>query len=353
MRVGIAGAGILGQLLALVLMNAGWEATLFDFKTGENCSETAAGLLTPITELEKTELSIFKLGMEALTLHWPRLIQALKSKVYFKKRGSLMLSHYQDHADLNRAIRMISSKLSNDRFYKKLTAHEITELEPSLSKFQQAYYFPEEGQLDSQKLLEVLGRTLIKKNVTWHKNTFVYEVQPGKIVTQSKSYLFDLVLDCRGLGAKKTFKELRSVRGELIWLSLPKLNMTRPIRLMHPRYSLYIAPRPRNQYIIGASEIESEDTSPISVRTALELLTAAYSITPSFGEARIIKTATHCRPALADHLPKIKYCEGLLAINGLYRHGFLIAPTLAFEISQWIEKGMASVHYPELWEKAI
>ena len=143
---------------------------------------------------------------------------------------------------------------------------------------------------------------LCGKKIIWLKqlNQIVYL----HVIIQ---YLFDMVLDCRGLGAKSAFQDLRSVRGELIWLHAPDVNMTRPIRFLHPRYNLYIAPRPKHIYLIGASEIESDDMSHITVRTTLELLTAAYSVHPGFAEAQIIKTVTQCRPTLSHHLPKIKF----------------------------------------------
>ena len=88
--------------------------------------------------------------------------------------------------------------------------------------------------------------------------------------------------------------ELRGIRGELMWLHHPKIHIQHPVRLLHPRYKIYLSPRPDHIYIIGASEIESEDTSPISVKTMLELLSATYYIHPSFTEARLIKTMTNC-----------------------------------------------------------
>jgi glycine oxidase len=179
----------------------------------------------------------------------------------------------------------------------------------------------------------------------------VSAVQSNQITISDHVHSFDFVFDCRGLGARNIFQDLRSIRGELIWLHAPDVHITRPIRVMHPRYSLYVVPRPDNTYIIGASEIESADQSQISVRTTLELLTAACSLQANFQEARIIKTVTHCRPTLTNHLPKIKYADGFVALNGLYRHGYLIAPALVADIMRWIEGGMASLHYPALWEK--
>jgi glycine oxidase len=39
--------------------------------------------------------------------------------------------------------------------------------------------------------------------------------------------------------------------------------------------------------------------------------------------------STQCRPTLKDNLPEIRINKpGLMLINGLYRHGFLIAPAV-------------------------
>lgn len=350
MRAGIAGGGIMGQLLAFSLINAGWDVTLFDQGVTSNCSMAAAGLLTPIAELGKSDLIIFQLGEEALKVYWPTILNKLQKKVYFRQSGSLILSHPRDHSELKDFIHIIASKLRNDNFYQKLNHDEICQLEPEASKFNDGYYFANEGQIDSQMLLQVLENYLIEREIRWLKKTTVAAVRPGEISLIDKTFKFDLAFDCRGLGAKIEFKDLRGVRGELVWLEAPDVFITRPIRFLHPRYSLYIVPRADQIYLIGASEIESHDASNISVRTMLELLTAIYYVNSKFSEARIIKTVTQCRPTLSNHLPKIKYSDGLVVVNGLYRHGFLIAPTLAHEIMQWIQENKI-VRHMKLWEK--
>jgi len=72
----------------------------------------------------------------------------------------------------------------------------------------------------------------------------------------------------------------------------------------------------------------------------LELLSAAYTVHPGFGEARIMEVATQARPTLADNLPHIR-CAGprSVQINGLYRHGFLIAPAMLDAVMQWLHTG--------------
>ena len=108
----------------------------------------------------------------------------------------------------------------------------------------------------------------------------------------------------------------------------------RPVRLMHPRYQLYVAPRPNGEFVVGATELESEDAGPVTVRSVLELASALYSLHPAFGEARILRMSAALRPAFDDHLPKVEQQGGVWHINGLYRHGYLCAPALVDDLVQ-------------------
>jgi glycine oxidase len=365
MKIGIAGAGIMGRLLAFDLVNAGHEICLYDQNDIEanTCSMAAAGMLAPVTELEKSGQLIYELGIKSLNLHWPEIIRILGNQVYFKTLGSLVVAHPKDQAELLNFISQIDGRLPVSALYQDLDQQELAVLEPQLAKFQQAYYLPAEGQVDNQALMVALGNYLLEKKVEWRMNTRVVAIESHTIMNEKMPPLpnpllhlesdggegaehraFDLVFDCRGLGATETFKELQAVRGELIWLHAPDVKIKRPVRFMHPRYSLYIAPRPDNIYLIGASEIYAEDYSGISVRSMLELLTAAYYLHPGFAEARIIKTVTHCRPGLPDLLPKIKVSKDSIAINGLYRHGYLIAPAISAEILGYMKDGRNHDH---------
>lgn len=350
MKAGIVGGGIMGRLLAFLLVNNDWEVTVFDKNDINNCSMAAAGLLTPTAELENSTQLIYHLGVEASKSHWPDIIQHLQDDIYFQNRGSLMFAHSRDKSELSRLLTIISSKVSTNGIYHKLSHSQIKDLEPDIYKFEEGYFFPNEGQIDNQTLLVSLKKYLMNKNIRW-LDSFVSAVEPHKIYLSNAMFEFDVVFDCRGLGGKSYFADLRGIRGELIWLHNPDIHLKHPIRILHPRYKLYISPRPDHVYIIGASEIESEDSSSISVKTMLELLSAVYSLHPSFSEARVLKTITQCRPTLTNHLPKIKYTSGLLTVNGLYRHGFLIAPSLAEDIMRYLKQGTVAIHFPEIWEK--
>lgn len=353
MNAGIAGAGILGRLLALRLLEKGWKVTLFDSDSRDglsSCSYVAAGMLSPLSEIETAETKIFELGLRSMDL-WDKTLAQLRP-VYTRRTGSLLISHPQDMDELSRIKERFESKLHDSSLFQWRSALELAELEPGLGHWpRQGLFIPLEGQLDNRELLSALGETLTAQGAVWKEHVGVQSLEPGKIRLDNEDHAFDTVFDCRGMGAKADLPGLRGVRGELVYLHAPEVNLTRPIRLIHPRYRIYIVPRPGNVYVIGASQIESEDLSPISVRTLLELLSAAYSVHPEFAEARVLGTHVHCRPAFSDNLPRVYYGEGRVRVNGLYRHGFLVAPSLVEDVMRYLENGLEGLNNPELFLK--
>lgn len=349
MKIAIAGAGLLGRLLAFRLLESDrHEITLYDRdrRNGDqSCAMTAAGMISPYAEFEKSNAVIAKIGLRSLE-QWPLILDRLEASVCFKQQGSLVTAHHQDSDHLALSLQRVARLHATSPF----CAINPRDLEPEINAINPWYYFPNEGQIDSQQLMQKLEFFLTPR-LNWLMQQEVIGVRPNTIVLQHKNEYYDFVFDCRGMGAVSNFPKLRAVRGEVVWLHAPLVNLSRPIRLMHPRYGIYIVPRANHHYLIGASEIESLDYSPISVRTMLELLTAAYSIHKSFVDARVVRSATNCRPTLPDHLPKIIYNDGLLAINGLYRHGFLLAPQLIQDVIYYLNSGIEQVQYKSWWEK--
>ncbi|MGS2724217.1 glycine oxidase ThiO [Porticoccus sp. GXU_MW_L64] len=339
MNIGIAGAGIIGRLLAWQLLEQGHKVTLFDrlpIDSTDNCSHTAAGMLTPYSEGETAEPLIVELGRASLQ-RWPRLVEQLGADVHFNKRGTLVVAHPQDRGDYQRFNNAVNDRMDmgGDQ-YQQLNQTQLAELEPELAtRFGHAAYLPDECWLCSHCVMKTLADKLQQLGVGWYASTEVAAVSSGEIAVQGRSgrriCRFDLVIDSRGLGAKDVLS-VRGVRGELLWVDAPEVNITRLVRLMHPRYRIYIVPRKGSLYLIGATQIESEDHSEISVRSTLELLSAAYSVHPGFAEGRVIKGDVHCRPALPDNQPRIEVSDGLIRVNGLFRHGYLMSPAIADEV---------------------
>ena len=354
--VGIAGAGLMGRMMALCLSDAGYQVTLFDSDTRDghgSCAWVAGGMLAPFTELEKAEPIISRLGQDALAL-WPDILSRLAAPVFFQQAGTLVVAHRQDMTDLAAFQGTIASRLTDASYdaasMEQVDANRLSQLEPELvGRFDRGVFFPGEGQLEPQDLLPALAETLLQRGVSWHEQITVSEVTSGRIRCGEQVMRFDLAVDTRGLGARDALP-LRGVRGEVMRFHAPDVGLHHMVRLMHPRYPLYIVPRPNDVYLIGATSIESDDVGPVTVRSSLELLSAVYSLHPGFAEAAVLAQLVGCRPAFSSNLPKIMHEPGLLRINGLYRHGFLISPALA-QTAMGILQGQAPC-YPEICEVA-
>ncbi|QGR02630.1 FAD-dependent oxidoreductase [Ehrlichia ruminantium] len=332
-KAGIVGAGLVGRLLALRLLQDGWQVTLFD-KFGKNdrqsCGAIAAGMLALYSELEKMEEVIFELGMKSLNL-WPSIIKGLVGNTFFTMSGSVIVAHRNDVSELDRFVMFIKRKLKFNHL-RIIDEQELKLLEPELL-FPYGIYLPWEGHIDTSGLFQNIMSTLEQYNVIWYEHVCVSKIGDGYIVLENGiEYKFDFVFDCRGIGARNDLPGLRAVRGEIILLYAPQVSFNRPIRMVHPKYSIYIVPRPGSYFVVGATEIESDDMSEVSVQSVLELLSSAYSVHKGFAEARIIEMSKNCRAAFLDNLPRI-YVEGnIIRINGLYRHGYLLAPSLIEEV---------------------
>jgi glycine oxidase len=138
-----------------------------------------------------------------------------------------------------------------------------------------------------------------------------------------------VVIDCRGWAARKALPELRGVRGEMVRIRSREVTLRRAVRFLHPRIPLYIVPRANGEFMIGATMIESAEKGAVSVRSAIEMLSAAYALHPAFGEAEILEMSADVRPAFPDNEPRIEERGNRIFVNGFYRHGFLLAPVFA------------------------
>lgn len=368
-RIGIAGAGVLGRLLAWSLARRGFQVTVFDpaasaepdYSQPRAAGWTAAGMLSPLAELETADWDLAQFGWRSVDL-WREHVEALQQdhqqKVFFAQRGSLLLAHGSDLGAAQRLISGLQSKAPAEHpepLAQELTQQQLHDMEPGVARQLRSWLLDREAQIHTVEALRALAAAAAQCGAEFRWGTAARTVAPHAIDGER----FDWVFDVRGLGARAVGtgkaadtapapadqdfppfmhqrtdgdalpeQRVRGVRGEVFWLHAPGVPLHRPLRLMHPRHRVYIVPRPGDLIVIGASEIESEDQSPVSLRSTVELLAAAHSVLPELTEARVIHTESNLRPALPDNMPDITVTEGLTRINGLFRHGWLIAPAM-------------------------
>jgi glycine oxidase len=353
MNIGIVGAGVIGRLLALRFSSDDHVVSLFDRNSQGRggASWVAAGMLAPYCERERSAGLVHQLGVASLA-RWPDILGELDLPVFFQKTGSLVVSHSSDFAELDCFRRKIEA-FGMESGFLDVGREDIRELEPEVGEnFPRGIFFPHEGQLDPQGFFVATDAAFCKRRVHCFFGQVV-EIHQTEINVGPESFRFDWVLDCRGWGAEPDWPTLRAVRGEVLVLETQEVSLQRPVRLLHPRYPLYIVPRPNGVFIVGATQLESSSTEPITVRSTLELLSAAYSVHPGFAEARVLRARMGLRPTLPDHLPCILQDGRQLRINGLYRHGYLVAPKIADLISDFIVHDFVPDAYVELFQREI
>ena len=307
MRISVIGAGVAGLTAALEFARAGCRVTIIEREAaaGRGCSYYAGGMIAPWCEAESSEPVIVALGCEALT-YWRETVPVALGN------GSLLVAPARDLAELARFGRRTSH-------HETLDAEAITRLEPDLAgRFSRGLFFADEAHLDPRVAIDALTSLLREHPLA----TFTF----GEARDETDA---DWVIDCRGHAARDRLPDLRGVKGEMLVLETKDVAFSRPVQLLHPRNPVYIVPRGDGRFMVGATMIENEERGRVRARAMLDLLGAAYTVHPAFGEAEIVEIGCDLRPAFPDNLPRLRIEGRRLHINGLYRHGFLLAPALA------------------------
>ncbi|WP_375612962.1 FAD-dependent oxidoreductase [Bartonella sp. AP153HLJHH] len=302
----IKGAGVGGLTVAFMLQQKGASVTVSapPHSPIGSASWYAGGMLAPYCERESAEQIVEDLGVQAI--QWWR--KTLPNLVI--QKGTLVVAPTRDRGELER----FSVRTHN---HKTVDNTEIAHLEPDLAeRFNCALFYENEAHIDPRKALMTLKEKLLNNGACF-------------VDVEIAEKNFDIVIDATGIARLGKDKNIRGVRGEMLLVRCTDIKISRPIRLLHPRFPLYIVPRQDNIFMIGATMIESDFDGAISVRSMMELLNAAYTLHPAFAEAEIIESGVGVRPCYPNNFPSVHKDGNFISINGFYRHGFLLSPEMA------------------------
>lgn len=325
LSVTVVGAGIIGLWQALTLARVGHCVHLIEASSeatpfAASASRYAGAMISPDCEAESAPLLVRDLGREALPI-WRSVYPGLLSK------GSLVVPMPRDPRDLLRYAKLTEG-------HTLLDAAKIAEFEPELAeRFDAALYFEHEAHMSAPVALKFLLQAVREAGVTVSFGADGSSAASGG----------GIVVDCRGRAAVDRLPNLRGVRGERLVVRARDVHLRRPVRLLHPRVPFYVVPWPDQLYLVGTTVIETDEVGPMTVRSAIELLSAACTLHPGFAEAEILELDAGVRPALPDNVPRamVEADGRTIRVNGAYRHGFLLAPILARVVCDYLEGGKA------------
>jgi glycine oxidase len=325
----VIGAGIFGLWQAFEFARRGHHVTLREAMPEADSggsSRFAGAMLAPYCEAEAAPAVVQQLGLEGLEI-WQA---AFGGSGCVTQKGSLVVAAARDMTELRRFARMTDG-------HQGVGQQDITELEPDLAgRFGAGLFFPTEAHVSTRKALAALRAELKRLGATLVFGEPVAD--PVWMAAASGG----IAIDCRGIAARGDLETLRGVRGEMAVVRTTDVKLDRPVRLLHPRFPLYVVPWGEDRYMIGATVIEREDFGAVTLRSALDLLGTAYAVHPAFGEAEILEMSAGVRPAFPDNVPRIVVKGRRLMVNGAYRHGYLMSPTLARIAADFLETGARS-----------
>lgn len=339
--VAVVGAGVVGRMVALQLARQGYAVCLYDSEDASHkaqLSRVAGGLLCPWSEAEHAPLSVVRAGVAALDL-WQEWISRCKAggcpKEQNSLHGSLALALPEDETSLRQLVERVRSKTlsltaKHGEPCRALSADELRHIEPGLRSWSgSAMLFASEGAICPEVIMDFLYQDMRAFDVRFCFSTPVLAIDQHTLTTTQDQLAYAAIIDARGLAAKSDLVGLRGVRGESLLLRAPGFSVQRPLRLLHDRHPIYLIPRGNDLFYLGATQLESESREAITVQSLLELLDLAVGLDARLRFASIEDTMTGLRPAFFDNTPRLQVQGSLMRINGLYRHGWLLAPVLA------------------------
>lgn len=195
------------------------------------------------------------------------------------------------------------------------------------------------GRIDTKKLVESYRSYLEEEGAIRFENFDHQELNLDEEIIKYKDVEVSRIVFCEGFGIKKNpyfkYLPLNEAKGELLTIHAPELNIDFLLKS-----TLFVMPIGNNNYKVGATFNWIDKTSNPSeegreelVEKLKKVITVPYTIVSQ--SAGIRPTVAGRRPLVGTH-PKHKQ---LVVLNGLGTRGVMIAPTVAKNLFNHLEKG--------------
>lgn len=351
-EVAVVGGGIVGLGVAWALAERGRRVVVLEAgEVGRGASWAAAGMLAPSAEIGFEELDLYALGRESLR-RWPafarRLEAASGTDVGYRDEGTLVVADDRDSmAALRRLFRFQDEKGVPVEW---ITGDEAAEIEPLLSpRLPAAIYSPEDHQVDHRAVVRALHRAAQAAGAEVRTSARVIRIEPherrpevrladGAGVTARVVVLAAGVWSAE-VGGLDPAPPIRGVKGQALAL---RLDRGRGLDLRHVVRGpdAYLVPKADGRLVVGATSEEGVTDDRVTAGGVFRLLEGAVEVVPGVEEMELVETWVGHRPASRDHAPLLGQSPhpGVVYATGHYRHGVLLAPVTAEEVSAEIDR---------------
>ncbi|MEO5874817.1 MAG: FAD-dependent oxidoreductase, partial [Streptosporangiaceae bacterium] len=260
----IIGAGVIGLGIAWRAAQRGLPVTLVDPAPASGASRVAAGMLTPVGELQYGEEDHLQLGIDSRD-RYPDfaagLLEASGQEIAHRSNGVLSVAYDGDDLAFLRDQHEFQQSLGVHT--EALTSRECRRLEPMLAPaVRGGILAPDDGSADPRRLTAALLTACERAGVRFVRLRAASIViasdratgvlledgtvlDAGQIVLAAGSWSGDLGLP------GDVLPPIRPVKGEVIRLRSPGPFMTRATRGLVRGFSMYLVPRPDGELVVG------------------------------------------------------------------------------------------------------
>lgn len=196
----------------------------------------------------------------------------------------------------------------------------------------------EAGRIDTKKLVEVYRAYLKTENKIQFKNFEHQQIKFKEHHLEYKEFITDRIVFCEGFGMMKNlffnYLPLNEVKGELIIIHAPDLDINFLIKS-----TLFVLPLGNHLYKVGATFNWSDKTSNPSEEGKTELVEKLEKVLTV--PYKIVAQTAGIRPTVRDRRPLVGMHPAynrLAILNGLGTRGVMIAPTVAKQLFNNLEK---------------
>ena len=336
--VAVVGGGVIGCSVAYHAARRGAEVTLLEAEEiGTGASGAAAGMLNAQAEAHESG-PFLDLLLKSRAMHKPlseELYEETGLDPEYVWSGTLRVALDED----------FRQKLADTHSWQReaglsanwLDAEEAQELEPGISpETIAALHLPEDGQVNSPRLVRALALAAIRKDATISESERVIGfLTEGERVTGVRTARREIsagsVVLAGGSSSAMLFRQLglrlpvHPVKGETLSLTVP----TNTIKANVWDDRCYLVPKRDGRVVVGATEeVGVHDRRPTLGGVAW-LSDAAVKLFPELADATFLGAWGGLRPGTFDDLPflgGVEGVEGLFLATGHYRNGVLLSP---------------------------
>jgi glycine oxidase len=338
--VAVVGGGVIGCAVARELALRGRKVLLLERgRMGAEASGVAAGLLS--AQADATEPSeFFSLCLESRRLYseWVPALEA-QSGLATGWRTTGILACALSAQEQRRLERKIGWQRALGLPVREVEASDAAAIAglPLSRALRRAVLFPEDGIVDSGRLMAALARAAGAAGVQMEAPVAVQSLRiaAGRctgVETDAGTVFADLTVDAAGAwasfaGALPVSVPVVPAKGELLVLRLPEGSLATVVESAE----IYLVPYGDGRLLAGATVEDAGFDKRVTDEARAMLLAAAARLLPAAAGATVLEGRVGLRPATPDGLPLLgpTALPGLWLATGHFRNGILLAPITA------------------------